>query len=99
MAAARRASTEFKTQAALAAAVGLGARQIRNYENGTSHAGPGIREQFRKLLGDFAYPGDPVEQAVFASELTEDRAHMVVGYYKTKLREQRESTPGREEVS
>lgn len=57
------------------------------------------RAAIREVLGHYDHDGDLVERTIFASELTDDRAYDVVGYYKKRLREQRESSPGREEVS
>lgn len=52
------------------------------------------RQAIRDVLGDYDHEGDAVERAVFSSELTEDRAFDVVGYYKRRLREQREGREG-----
>lgn len=48
------------------------------------------RQAIRDVLGQYDHDGDAVERAIFASELTDDRAHDVVGYYKRALRLQRE---------
>jgi transcriptional regulator with XRE-family HTH domain len=74
-------------------------RTVTNWTTGTTMPDPTDRQLLRQLLGDYDHQGDAVERAIFASELTEDRAHTVVGFYKTKLREQRESRPGSEAAS
>lgn len=88
LAAARRSSTDYKTQPALAAAVGLSPRQIRYYEKGESHADAGMRERFRQLLGDFAQEGDPVEVALATTRLAGWRQRAVMSEYERHLEEQ-----------
>lgn len=83
-------------QEVIAEAVGRGRRTITNWTSRSNPTMPSDRERaiLRDLLGDYDNPGDPVEVAIFESELTEDRQYDVIGYYKRALREQRQ-----EEVS
>lgn len=86
---------------ALAKATGRGVRTITNWTSGRTMPTDAERRLLRDLLGDYDNPGDPVEVAVRGSELTEDRQYDVIGYYKRRLREQRDEQRerGEERVS
>lgn len=66
-------------------------RTVTNWTSGKTLPSDVERTQLREILGDYDNPGDPVEVAIQASRLTEDRQHMVIGVYKRELREQDES--------
>ena len=70
--------------------LGVSDRTVRNWEGGATRPPPDMALRLREELGDFDSEGDPVEAAVRKSELTEDRQYDVIGYYKRRLREQRE---------
>ncbi len=83
----------IRTQEALGDLVGVSAKTIRNYEtNKTRPVDPAILDALREHVGEFDLPGDPVEAAVRASRLTEDRQYVVLGTYKRQLREQDEES-------
>lgn len=67
------------------------ARTVTNWTSGATMPSEAQRVQLRELLGDYDNPGDPVEVAVKASRLTEDRQYNVLGVYKRELREQDEA--------
>jgi transcriptional regulator with XRE-family HTH domain len=71
---------------AVADAAGVSARTVTNWTRGATMPS----EAERRLLGDYDVGGDPVEVAVRASRLTEDRQYVVLGTYKRQLREQDE---------
>lgn len=73
---------------AVADVADVGARTVTNWTRGETMPTEGQRAAIRKLLGDYDVAGDPVEAAVRASRLTEDRQYGVIGYYKRQLREQ-----------
>lgn len=79
---------------ALADALGVNVRTVTNWQTGATMPSESQRVALRQLLGNYDAPGDPVEIAVRASELTEDRQYDVIGYYKRRLREQRERDVG-----
>lgn len=89
--AAARKRAGFTTQEALALVVGVGGRTIRNYETGRTRPDAVTLERLVRVLGDFTVEGDPVETAVRASRLTEDRQYVVIATYKRELREQDEA--------
>lgn len=77
-------------------ATGRGYRTVGNWISRTSPTMPSEKEKqaIRDVLGDYDAEGDAVERAVFASELTVDRAYEVVGFYQRQLRLQREEAAG-----
>lgn len=83
--AARRKSRED-----VATVVNREVRTITNWTSGKTMPSDAERVLMRGLLGDYDNPGDPVEVALLDSELTEDRQYDVLGYYKRRLREQRQ---------
>lgn len=89
--AAARKRAGFKTQDALGEEIGVGGRTIRNYETGKTRPDAGTLEKLVRELGDFTIEGDPVEMAVRASRLTEDRQYVVIATYKREQREQDEA--------
>lgn len=78
----------------IADATGRDVRTVTNWTRGKTMPSLAERELLRQLLGPYDDPGDPVEVAVRSSELTEDRQYDVIGYYKKRLREQREAQAG-----
>lgn len=78
---------------AISDATGKRPRSVTNWTTGAHMPDETDRAKLRRLLGDYDTPGDPVEIAVRASELTSDRQHDVIGYYLKRLREQREDGP------
>lgn len=75
----------------VADAAGVKVRTVTNWTTGNTMPSPKERAALEGLLGEYAKPGDPVEVAVRASRLTEDRQYVVLGVYKRELREQDES--------
>jgi len=73
---------------AVADATGRDVRTVTNWTNGKTMPSAAERVVLRKLLGDYDLPGDPVENAIMRSDLTEDRRYMLLGTYKRMLREQ-----------
>lgn len=73
----------------LADALGVDVKTVTNWRGGKTMPSDRDRGRLRDLLGAYDYAGDPVESAVYRSELTEDRQHAVVGFYLRQLREQR----------
>lgn len=76
---------------------GLTNREVRTVTNWTTGGTePTERERtlLRTLVGPYDRYPDLVEFALHTSELTEDRADTVAGYYKRHLREQRERAAG-----
>lgn len=73
---------------AISDATGVEARTVTNWTRGATMPNEGQRVTLRRLLGDYDAAGDPVEAAVRASRLTEDRQYVVLGTYKRQLREQ-----------
>ena len=72
-------------------------RTVTNWRSGATM--PTLRQRtiLREVLGPYdeaAVGGDRVVAAVKASDLTEDRQYDVIGFYKRKLREQREQEEG-----
>lgn len=78
----------IRTQEALGDLVGVSGKTIRNYETNKTRPDSVTLEALREVVGIFDAAGDPVEVAVRASRLTEDRQYGVIGYYKRQLREQ-----------
>lgn len=76
----------------LADATGKGYRAVGNWisEKTTTMPSDADRALLRSVLGRYDQPGDPVEKAIQRSSLTDDRQYEVIGFYKRKLREQRE---------
>lgn len=74
----------------VADATGVDVRTVTNWTTGKTLPSLAQRIVLRKLLGEYDAPGDPVEIAIMASELTEDRRYVLVGAYKRMLREQAE---------
>ncbi|ROR91714.1 helix-turn-helix domain-containing protein [Nocardioides aurantiacus] len=74
---------------ALADAIDVGKKTVYNWRAGHTMPSESDRAKLRDLLGAYDYAGDPVEAAVYRSELSEDRQHVVVGFYLRQLREQR----------
>lgn len=76
----------------LADATGKAYRSVGNWISETTTTMPSDQDRvlLRKILGPYDQPGDPVEKAIQRSELTDDRQYEVIGFYKRKLREQRE---------
>lgn len=73
----------------VAAAANVGVRTVTNWTAGETLPPPREREVLRKIFVGYDDPGDPIEVAVMSStELTEDRKHTLIGYYKRLLREQ-----------
>lgn len=62
---------------------------VTNWRSGRTM--PDLRQLHRltEILGAYNDPGDPVEIAVRASPLTEDRQYEVIAFYKRMAREQR----------
>lgn len=75
---------------AVADVAGVSARTVTNWTRGATMPSEAERVSLRALLGDYDAAGDPVEAAVRASRLTEDRQYVVLGTYKRQLREQDE---------
>lgn len=75
----------------VADAAGVKPRTVTNWTSGATMPSERERDALHQLLGDYDAEGDPVEIAVRASVLTEDRQDTVVGFYKRHLREQREA--------
>lgn len=92
-AARRRAG--YRTQQALADLIGRSPRTIRNWE--TDKTLPDVEDlaELRAVLGPFDIDRDPVEVAVRASRLTEDRQYVVIATYKRELRQQDEEEAAR----
>lgn len=80
----------------VAAAAGVGTRTVTNWSTGKTMPNPQERESLRRLLPGYDTPGDPVEIAIMASALTEDRRHAAVATYKKLLREQADEESYRE---
>ena len=80
----------------VALAVNKGYRTVSNWVSETKPMMPGDADRaiLRRMFPGYDETGDPVEIAVRHSELTEDRQYDVVGYYKRRLREQREERAG-----
>ena len=72
----------------IADVTGASARTVTNWTRGATMPSDGDRALLRAVLGSYDTEGDPVEAAVRASRLTEDRQYGVIGYYKRQLREQ-----------
>lgn len=66
-------------------------RTVTNWTTGYSMPNGEQRQLLRRALGPYDSEGDPVEVAVRASRLTEDRQYAVIGTYKRHLREQDEA--------
>jgi transcriptional regulator with XRE-family HTH domain len=75
----------------VAEVVGRKVRTITNWTSGAHMPSPDEREILRRMFPGYDSLGDPVVVAVLGSDLTEDRQQYVIGYYKEKLREQREA--------
>lgn len=75
---------------AIADITGSSARTVTNWTRGATMPSEGDRALLRAVLGSYDTEGDPVEAAVRASRLTEDRQYVVLGTYKRQLREQDE---------
>lgn len=75
---------------ALADLMGVGVKTVYNWRVGATLPSDADRVKLRGFLGRYDAEGDPVEVAVRASELTDDRQDTVLGFYKRQLREQRE---------
>lgn len=75
----------------VADAAGVGVRTVTNWTTGKTMPSATERAALRQLLGEYDAEGDPVETAVKASRLTEDRQYVVLGVYKRELREQDEA--------
>lgn len=73
---------------AVADAANVSARTVTNWTSGATMPSELERALMRQLLGNYDSEGDPVEAAVRASRLTEDRQYAVLGTYKRQLREQ-----------
>lgn len=78
----------------LAEALGVDKKTIGNWRNGRTMPSAAQLYNLERLLGAYNATGDPVEIAVRQSELTEDRQYDVIGFYKRRLREQREEATG-----
>lgn len=74
----------------IADATGRDVRTVTNWTTGKTMPSPAERAILRDILGEYDNPGDPVEVAILASALTEDRRYMLLGTYKRLLREQAE---------
>ena len=74
---------------------GTSTRTVTNWRKGVTMPTLGQREAIRSRLGAYDADGDPVEVAVRASRLTDDRQHVVLGTYKRELREQDEASERR----
>lgn len=83
-------AAQGKSRTVVADYTGVKVRTVTNWTSGATMPSDTERASLRRLLGSYDDPGDPVEVAVRQSELTEDRQYDVVGYYKRRLREQRE---------
>lgn len=73
---------------AIADKAGVTARTVTNWTRGETMPSELERSLIRELVGNYDAEGDPVEAAVRASRLTEDRQYVVLGTYKRQLREQ-----------
>lgn len=87
-------ASQGKSRQVVADYTGHKTRTVTNWTRGETMPDDTTRAALRRLLGAYDDPGDPVEVAVRQSELTEDRQYDVVGYYKRRLREQREGVAG-----
>lgn len=83
-------SLHRQSRQAIADLTNKGERTVTNWTTGFSMPDEADRANLRRVLGDYDAPGDPVESAVKASRLTEDRQYKVLGVYKRELREQDE---------
>lgn len=72
----------------VAAVVGKNERTVTNWTSGSTMPDSIDRAKLRKLFPNYDNPGDAVEVAIMASDLTEDRRFMLIGSYKRMLREQ-----------
>lgn len=70
--------------------VGVNERTVTNWTSGTTWPDDIDRANLRKKFPNYDDPGDAVEVAVRASELTEDRQYVVIATYKRLIREQAE---------
>lgn len=73
----------------VADATGVAVRTVTNWTSGATLPSAREREVLRRLLGAYDHGGDPVENAVRSSELTEWRQDAVLSFYKRNLHEQR----------
>lgn len=76
----------------IADATGRDVRTVTNWTHGKTLPSEAERIVLRRILGEYDAPGDPVELAIMASDLTEDRQLSALSAYKRLLREQRENT-------
>lgn len=89
----RQAMSELNvSRQEIADATGSSYRTVGNWISRKTPTMPGDsdRAMLRKVLGPYDQAGDAVEKAIHRSELTEDRQYEVIGFYKRKVREQRE---------
>lgn len=68
-------------------------RTVTNWTTGATEPSEREKSILRALVGPYDRYPDLVEFALRLSDLTEDRADTVAGYYKRQLREQREGHP------
>lgn len=92
---AARKRAGFRTQQALGDVLGRSARTIRNWETDKTLPDVADLAELRQVLGNFDTDTDPVESAVRASRLTEDRQYVVIATYKRELRQQSEEEQSR----
>lgn len=76
----------------VADAVGVNVRTVTNWTTGATMPSDRERAALGRMFPGYDSPGDPVEVAIMASELTEDRRYYLIGTYKKMLREQSEAT-------
>lgn len=79
------------SRTAVADYVGRKERTVTNWTTGSTMPDAAELELLEELLGPYRHEGDPVEVAVRASGLTEDRQLAVLHAYKRELREQDEA--------
>lgn len=92
---AARKRAGFTTQESLGDAIGVSGRTIRAWEKrATPPDDPTKRDALHKVLGEFDTEGDPVEVALYRSELVEWRRDTVTGFYKMHLTQQRQENVG-----
>lgn len=83
-------SLRGQSREAIADVADVTVRTVTNWTKGETMPTEGQKALLRAVLGVYDAPGDPVEAAVKASRLTEDRQYVVLGTYKRELREQDE---------
>ena len=96
---AARKRAGYRTQQALGDVMGRSPRTIRNWETDKTLPDVADLAELREVLGNFDSGVDPVEVAVRASRLTEDRQYVVIATYKRELRQQDEEEDARGRIA